>query len=208
MLSTINIACARNKCLAHADLLLLPPLPLPPLSQQQQPQQPLSNSGSNISSSSNSSSAKTMWMKTCHKAIAQFSNVLPNNNAAGASAIFKLLQARPALLEKRLPAPNVATVAAAAATRNTPSPHERKSCAETTTTSATVEHTAANKTRRHANDNATVASLEPEAMETSSKNGQDGWIHSPHNKQGHRVPQLPHTHKSFASSTLVVGSSR
>jgi hypothetical protein len=38
-----------------------------------------------------------MMLKIAHKAIAKFSMV-PNN--AGASAIFKLFQARPALLEK------------------------------------------------------------------------------------------------------------
>jgi hypothetical protein len=49
-----------------------------------------------------------MLLKLSHKAIGKFAMV-PNN--AGASAIFKLFQARPQLLEKRLkPPPPVATL--------------------------------------------------------------------------------------------------
>jgi hypothetical protein len=125
--STANTICARNKCLAHADLLLLPPLPLPlpppPLPQeQQQRQRPGNYRGSTL-----------MWMKTCHKAIANFATV---PNKAGASAIFKLLQARPALWQKRLKPPPTAAVAAVAAavTANPHSslpPSKRKSCLKT-----------------------------------------------------------------------------
>jgi hypothetical protein len=43
-----------------------------------------------------------MMLKISHKAITKFAKV-PNN--AGASAIFKLFQARPQLLEKRIKRP-------------------------------------------------------------------------------------------------------
>jgi hypothetical protein len=48
-----------------------------------------------------------MMLKISHKAIMKFAMV-PNN--AGASAIFKLFQARPALLEKRLKRPAATAV--------------------------------------------------------------------------------------------------
>ena len=58
-------------------------------------------------------------IKISHKAITQFATVGDGNNAYGASAIFKLSQVRPALLEKRVNRPAAATttagIAAAAA---------------------------------------------------------------------------------------------
>jgi hypothetical protein len=58
----------------------------------------------------------TMWIKTCHKAIAKVAMVVPKSNA-GAGAIFKLFQTRPALLEKRIKRP-------AAAAQEEASPHD------------------------------------------------------------------------------------
>jgi Leucine Rich repeat len=85
--NTVNNICARNKCLANVNLLLVPTL-----QQQQQPNEKTS----------------LMMFKTWHKAIAKFATV-PNN--AGASAIFKLFTARPQLLEKRLKRPTAAAAA-------------------------------------------------------------------------------------------------
>jgi hypothetical protein len=79
--ASIKNSLTRNKHLNHVDLLLAPPHP---------PQQQQRN-------------ATTMMLKACHNAIIKFAKV-PNN--AGASAIFKLFQARPALLEKRLKRPD------------------------------------------------------------------------------------------------------
>jgi Leucine Rich repeat len=76
---TTKIICARNQNLAQVNVLLAPPLS-PPQQEQQ-----LRNVGS-------------MMLKTSHKAITKFAATVPNN--AGASAIFKLFQARPGLLEK------------------------------------------------------------------------------------------------------------
>jgi hypothetical protein len=75
----------RNKQLNHVDLLLARPS-LPPQQQQQ--------------------NAGTMMLKIYHKAIMKFAR---GPNHAGASAIFKLFTARPALLEKRLKRPSAAT---------------------------------------------------------------------------------------------------
>jgi Leucine Rich repeat len=87
--NTIINSLSRNRQLNSLNLLLAPPPP--PLPQQQQQR----NVG-------------TMMLKISHKAIAKFAMVANN---AGASAIFKLFQARPAVLEKRLkrPAPAVPT---------------------------------------------------------------------------------------------------
>jgi hypothetical protein len=82
--SSINNSLTRNRQLNLANTLLLAPPP-PPQQQQQQ---------RNV--------AASMMLKISHKAIAKFAMV-PNNS--GASAIFKLFQARPALLEKRLKRP-------------------------------------------------------------------------------------------------------
>jgi hypothetical protein len=49
-----------------------------------------------------------MMLKIYHRAITKFANV---PQKAGASAMFKLFQARPALLEKRLKRPAVAPAA-------------------------------------------------------------------------------------------------
>jgi hypothetical protein len=54
-----------------------------------------------------------MWTKTCHKAIAKVAIMSPDN--IGASAVFKLLQARPALLERRCLKRSPTTVAASVA---------------------------------------------------------------------------------------------
>jgi hypothetical protein len=53
-----------------------------------------------------------MMLKISHKAITKLAAVGNRNNATGASAIFKLFQARPALLEKRIKRPPAATAAA------------------------------------------------------------------------------------------------
>lgn len=76
----------RNQQLNYVDLLLGPSSP---------PQQQRS-----IMAASNSTT--TMWKKSCHKAIVKMASV-PNRN--GASAIFKLFQARLNLLEKQLKQP-------------------------------------------------------------------------------------------------------
>jgi hypothetical protein len=86
----IQTACARNKSLNQVKLLLAPER-----QQQQQQQQHYSTA--------------TM-LKTCHYAIAKFAMTGPLGSNSGASAIFRLFQARPALLEKRLKRP-AATIA-------------------------------------------------------------------------------------------------
>jgi hypothetical protein len=96
----ITNGLARNQQLNLVNLLLAP-LPLSLLQQQQQQQQQRTHAG-------------TMMRKVSHKAIAKFANVLPRH-AVGASAIFKLFQARPALLEKRIQRPPAAATAAAPA---------------------------------------------------------------------------------------------
>jgi hypothetical protein len=84
--ASIQNSLIRNQQLNRVALLLAPP-PLPPLQRQQH--------------------ATRMMLKISHKSITKFATI-PNN--AGASAIFKLLQARPAILEKRLRQPAVATL--------------------------------------------------------------------------------------------------
>jgi Leucine Rich repeat len=91
--SSINNSLKRNQQLNRVTLLLVPPPP--PRPQQRQYYY---------------HATTTMMLKTWHKAIAKFATV-PNNNNAGASAIFKLFTSRPQLLEKRIQRP-----AAAAAT--------------------------------------------------------------------------------------------
>jgi hypothetical protein len=54
-----------------------------------------------------------MMLKISHKAIAKFANVDDGNNN-GTSAIFKLFQVRPVLLEKRMKRPPTAASAATA----------------------------------------------------------------------------------------------
>jgi hypothetical protein len=78
----IENSLKRNKQLNRAALLLVPPPP-----QQQQHEHTTSS---------------IKMLKISHKAIAEFAVVA---NHAGASAIFKLFQARPALLEKRIKRP-------------------------------------------------------------------------------------------------------
>jgi Leucine Rich repeat len=88
MYATITNSLIRNQQLNRVNLLLAP------LTLQHHHQPPTGTT--------------TFWIKTCHKAIAKFANkVIPNN--AGASAIFKLFQARPQLLEKRLKRSSAAT---------------------------------------------------------------------------------------------------
>jgi hypothetical protein len=93
--ASITNSLARNRQLNRVNLLMEHP-------QQQQQQQRQRNAA-----------ATTMMLKVSHKAIATFATV-PDN--AGASAIFKLFQARSALLEKRLqrPAPAAAVAGTAA----------------------------------------------------------------------------------------------
>jgi Leucine Rich repeat len=88
MNACIKLSLIRNQQLNRVALLLVPPPP--PLQRRQQQQH-----------------ATSMMLKISHKAIAKFATV--PNNATGASAIFKLLQARPALLEKRIKRPAAAT---------------------------------------------------------------------------------------------------
>jgi Leucine Rich repeat len=106
-LASIKNSLVRNQQLNHVNLLLLapPPPPPPPPPPQQQQQQSRPQPGS----------ATAMMPKISHTATAKFATV-PNN--AGASAIFKLLQARPALLIKRIKRPTIAATAAAVATLN------------------------------------------------------------------------------------------
>jgi hypothetical protein len=82
--ASIKNSLIRNRLLNRVNLLLAPP----PSQQQHQQQR----------------NAATMMLKSWHKAITKFAKV-PNN--AGASAIFKLFQARPQLLEKRIKRPEV-----------------------------------------------------------------------------------------------------
>jgi Leucine Rich repeat len=114
---TINSICARNACLNHVGSLLLAPPPPPRPQQQPQPfqwpQQQQPQPQQQQSSKRNFTSTTTLWIKTYHKAIAKFANVVPNN--AGVCAIFKLLTARPQLLEKRIKRPASAAAAAAVA---------------------------------------------------------------------------------------------
>jgi hypothetical protein len=84
---TSNNSLTRNRQLNNVHLLLAP------LSLRQH--QPPPTGTTTI----------TMWIKTCLKAITKFATV-PNH--AGASAIFKLFQARPALLETRIKRPAAA----------------------------------------------------------------------------------------------------
>jgi hypothetical protein len=92
----IKNTLARNQQLNRVDLLLLAKL-------AQQQQQRSSNSSRPVG---------TMLLKTWNKAIAKFAAI---HNNAGASAIFNLFTARPAILEKRLTRRPAATAAAAVA---------------------------------------------------------------------------------------------
>jgi hypothetical protein len=91
--ASIKNCLKRNQQLNRVALLLVPP----PLQQQQQ----------------RSHSAGTMMLKVSHRAIAKFAIVVPARINAGASAVFKLLQSRPQLLEKRLKRPPTAAAVAA-----------------------------------------------------------------------------------------------
>jgi hypothetical protein len=84
--ATIQNSLKRNQQL-NRDALLLAPPPPPLLQRQQQRQQQQTTS--------------SMMLKLSHKAISEFVKVGIDNHA-GASAIFKLIQVRPALLEKRI----------------------------------------------------------------------------------------------------------
>jgi hypothetical protein len=87
--ASIKNSLKRNQQLNRVNLLLVPP------PQQQQRRR-----------------AATMMLRISHKAIAKFASIPIN---AGACAIFKLLQARPSILEKRLKRPLSPPVAAATA---------------------------------------------------------------------------------------------
>jgi hypothetical protein len=92
-----DISLARNEQLNRVNELLAPPARL-----RHRP------SIAATTTSTTTTSIATMWMKTCHKAIAKFAMV---PNKAGASAIFQLFTARPQLLEKRLKPPPAAAAA-------------------------------------------------------------------------------------------------
>jgi Leucine Rich repeat len=96
--ASIKNSLTRNQQLNRVTLLVSPP---PPLQQQQQHQK--------------HAITNMMMLQISHRAIAHFATkVVPD--CAGTSAIFKLFQARPALLEKRrLKRPITSTAAAAAA---------------------------------------------------------------------------------------------
>jgi hypothetical protein len=95
----IERSLLRNKQLNRVNLLLAPT----PHVQQQ----------------NHNHEAAMMMYKTWHKAIAKFATV-PDN--AGASAIFKLIQARPALLETRLQRPAAAAAVVSSHGRKRPRP--------------------------------------------------------------------------------------
>jgi hypothetical protein len=84
---TASNVCTRNKSLNQATLLLAP-LPRCNTRDHHQQQQ--------------NYEMTTMMLKTCHRAIAKFAKNGPRGINSGASAIYKLFQARPQLLEKRL----------------------------------------------------------------------------------------------------------
>jgi hypothetical protein len=94
--ASIKCSLIRNHQVNRVALLLVPPPPTPHLQQQQQQH------------------ATGMMLKISHKAITKFATVGSNN--AGTSAIFKLFQARPALLEKRIKRPSPAAAAATPST--------------------------------------------------------------------------------------------
>jgi hypothetical protein len=79
--ASINNSLTRNQQLNRVNLLLAPPTP---------------------HQRNDTTSSLIPMLKTWHRAIAKFAMV---PDSAGASAIFKLFQARPALLEKRLKRP-------------------------------------------------------------------------------------------------------
>jgi hypothetical protein len=81
------------------------------------------------------------FIKTWHKAIAKFAKV-PNN--AGASAIFKLLTARPQILEKRIKRPASAAAVSAAATVT----DDLQDCTSTKSPAANNSRTTSTKRQR------------------------------------------------------------
>jgi hypothetical protein len=95
-----NNSFSRNRQLNLVKLLLAPP----PQQQPQQHPQPQQQRQPQPGSST------TMILKISQQAITKFAKVCSSNinDAAGASAIFKLFQARPAILEKRPKGPATA----------------------------------------------------------------------------------------------------
>jgi hypothetical protein len=100
MYASIKRSLKRNEQLNRVTLLLVSPPPPPPMLRQQQQQQ-----------QQQQQNTTSMMLKISHKAITKFATVGSNN--AGTSAIFKLFQARPALLERRIKRPATAVTAAA-----------------------------------------------------------------------------------------------
>jgi Leucine Rich repeat len=95
--ASIMHSLTRNKQLNRVnDLFLVPRPPLPPLERRR-----------------HRHATSSMMLKISHKAIAKLAATVPDN--AGASAVFKLFQVRPALLEKRIKRPPAAAAAIAAA---------------------------------------------------------------------------------------------
>jgi hypothetical protein len=106
----------RNQQLNRVALLLVPPPPpLQRQRQQQQEQQERQRQQQHATS--------RMMRKISHNAIAKFATVGSDNNA-GTSAIFKLFQVRPALLEKRIKG---AAAAAAPTAGGSPTTSNRRS---------------------------------------------------------------------------------
>jgi Leucine Rich repeat len=123
VLAHIRFCLNRNEQLNRvASLLLVPQSTLPPPRQQQQQQQHHHHQKTQYTTSSS-----MMLIKISVRAIAKFAAVTGN---AGASAIFKLLQARPALLGKRsIKRPAPAAAAATTATAAAPaSQQQEQSC--------------------------------------------------------------------------------
>jgi hypothetical protein len=116
--TNIQSSLTRNQQLNRVALLLVPPPPPPPLQRQRQRQQ-----------QQQQHATSRMMLRMAHKAIAKFATVGSDNNA-GTTAIFKLFQLRPALLEKRIKraaAAAAAATAAAAAAAGSPTNSNRRS---------------------------------------------------------------------------------
>jgi Leucine Rich repeat len=98
MFASIKNNLVRNQQLNRVNFLLTPPQHQKQQQRQQQQQQ---------QQQQHRNSGITMMLKVLHQALTKFATTvtLPSNHATGASAIFKLFQARPSLLEKRLKRP-------------------------------------------------------------------------------------------------------
>jgi hypothetical protein len=94
----IKPSLIRNWQLNCVVLLLAAAAAAAPLQRQRQQQQ----------QQRYATSSSMITLKISHKAIARFATVGDGNDTAGTSAIFKLFQVRPALLEKRIKRPSPA----------------------------------------------------------------------------------------------------